>query len=148
MARRNALELNRPVFVDTAAWIGLVVEGDALRQEALATFARLGAERASLVTSELVLIEFGNALATPAQRSFGYRFVANLRASTGTRIVPAEDGLLVEAWDLHGRRPDKSWSLVDCSSFIVIAREGIGRAFTSDRHFEQAGFQRLMTGNT
>jgi len=43
------------------------------------------------------------------------------------------------------KRPDKEWSLVDCSSMVVMARRGIAEAFTSDHHFEQAGFVRSLT---
>ena len=34
----------------------------------------------------------------------------------------------------------KSLSLVDCSSFEVMRRHGIKRAFTLDRHFREQGF--------
>ncbi len=40
--------------------------------------------------------------------------------------------------------PDKDWSLVDCASFVVMKQRGIQEALTSDHHFEQAGFVRLL----
>jgi uncharacterized protein len=45
---------------------------------------------------------------------------------------------------LYERRPDKSWSLTDCISFVVMQRDGISEALTGDHHFEQAGFVRLL----
>jgi predicted nucleic acid-binding protein len=42
-------------------------------------------------------------------------------------------------------RLDKSWSLVDATSFVVMRRFGIGEALTPDHHFEQMGFTRLPT---
>jgi len=45
---------------------------------------------------------------------------------------------------LFQRRPDKTWSLVDCASFVVMQKRGITEALTSDVHFEQAGFIRLL----
>ena len=45
---------------------------------------------------------------------------------------------------LYSDRPDKFWGLVDCASFIVMSDEGISEAFTTDRHFEQAGFECLL----
>ena len=36
---------------------------------------------------------------------------------------------------------DKRWSLTDCLSFIVMKDNGISVAYSSDHHFEQAGFQ-------
>jgi uncharacterized protein len=41
-------------------------------------------------------------------------------------------------------RPDKDYSLVDCSSFVIMERMGLTEALTNDRHFEQAGFVRLL----
>lgn len=38
---------------------------------------------------------------------------------------------------------DKEWSLVDAASFVVMRRLGITEAFTTDHHFEQAGFIRV-----
>jgi predicted nucleic acid-binding protein len=47
---------------------------------------------------------------------------------------------------LFARRPDKSWSLTDCISFVVMADRGLTEALTGDRHFEQAGFRALLRG--
>lgn len=39
---------------------------------------------------------------------------------------------------------DKDWGLVDCTSIIVAKNLGISEIFTTDHHFEQAGFQILL----
>jgi len=39
---------------------------------------------------------------------------------------------------------DKSWSIVDCISFVVMRDMEIINALTFDRHFEQAGFHILL----
>lgn len=36
---------------------------------------------------------------------------------------------------------DKSYSFVDATSFAVMERLGLRRAFTLDRHFRQFGFE-------
>jgi predicted nucleic acid-binding protein len=41
-------------------------------------------------------------------------------------------------------RPDKEWSLVDCTSFVLMERRGLTEALTTDHHFEQASFVRLL----
>jgi predicted nucleic acid-binding protein len=42
------------------------------------------------------------------------------------------------------KRKDKDFSLVDCSSFVLMKELGISAALTTDQHFEQAGFIRLL----
>jgi predicted nucleic acid-binding protein len=41
-------------------------------------------------------------------------------------------------------RLDKSYSLCDAVSFILMRDHQINDALTSDRHFEQEGFRRLL----
>ena len=43
-------------------------------------------------------------------------------------------------------RIDKEWSLTDCISCTVMKDRGITKAITSDHHFEQAGFEKLLYG--
>jgi predicted nucleic acid-binding protein len=33
---------------------------------------------------------------------------------------------------------------VDCASFVVMQQSGLAEAVTTDHHFEQAGFVRLL----
>ncbi|MGV2826670.1 type II toxin-antitoxin system VapC family toxin [Myxosarcina sp. GI1(2024)] len=49
-----------------------------------------------------------------------------------------------EAWQLLSQRQDKNWSLVDCSGFVIMNHRQVTEALTTDRHFEQAGFVRLL----
>jgi uncharacterized protein len=48
-----------------------------------------------------------------------------------------------DAWRLFLDRPDKTYSLTDCLSFMVMRRWGLSAALSLDRHFEQEGFQIL-----
>lgn len=60
------------------------------------------------------------------------------------QIVPVNQALFDQGWVLYKQRPDKDWSLTDCISFVVMMRDAIIQAFTSDHHFEQAGFIKLL----
>jgi predicted nucleic acid-binding protein len=48
------------------------------------------------------------------------------------------------AMDLLKARPDKGYSLCDAISFLLMRQRGITDAFTTDRHFDQEGFVRLL----
>lgn len=66
------------------------------------------------------------------------------KSSAYVNIIHLEATLDKQAWDLLRNRPDKTWSLVDCASFVVMTQYNIQNALTTDHHFEQAGFVRLL----
>jgi predicted nucleic acid-binding protein len=59
-------------------------------------------------------------------------------------VVYVEEFLHREALALLRERPDKDWSLCDAVSFILMQQYRITEALTTDHHFEQAGFVRLL----
>ena len=44
----------------------------------------------------------------------------------------------------YSSRLDQSWSLVDCSSFVLMEERGIRDALAYDVDFVQAGFNALL----
>ncbi|MDF5725962.1 MAG: PIN domain-containing protein [Rhizonema sp. PD37] len=132
------------VFVDTAAWIALANADDELHPRASQIMSDLLTRKARLVTTEFVLLEVADALAAPNLRSTTIQFINQLRQSPILRIIPLNDDLLADGWTLYSKRLDKGWGLTDSTSFVVMLSEQISQAFTSDRHFEQAGFVKLL----
>ncbi len=49
-----------------------------------------------------------------------------------------------EAATLLRHRLDKSYSLCEAASFVIMRGRGISTALTTDRHFAQEGFVRLL----
>jgi predicted nucleic acid-binding protein len=74
----------------------------------------------------------------------GVKLIDGLSLVSNLRIIPADTVLLAEGWDLYRSRPDKEWSLTDCISIVLMQKERIEEVFTSDHHFEQAGFGKLL----
>jgi predicted nucleic acid-binding protein len=68
------------------------------------------------------------------------RAVEQIRASISSKHLKPS---LTKGWHYH-QRPDKLWSLTDCTSFAVVRARGISEALTGDHHFEQAGFVAMM----
>ena len=64
--------------------------------------------------------------------------------SLGDSIIHIDEDLDAKSWELLSNRVDKKWSLVDGSSFIVMQENNITESLTTDHHFEQAGFVRLL----
>ena len=56
-----------------------------------------------------------------------------------------DEALHRTAFALVQARQDKTYSLCDAVSFVLMRERGIREALTTDKHFEQEGFQRLLT---
>src|SRR5258708_31916563 len=97
-----------------------------------------------MVTTEWVLTELADALATPPARERFTKLLGTLGDEADVEIVPATHELFERGCVLFAQRKDKAWSLTDCLSFVVMHEREIGTALTADQHFEQAGFRRLM----
>lgn len=145
MAHRNVkINLRDKVFVDTAAFIGILVDKDENHQSAIEAMRDLRAKKARLLMTEAVLFELANALSAVEFRARTISFIDTLRRLASFEIIPTSAALFENALRLYRERPDKEWSLTDCASFVVMKERGINLAFTSDKHFEQAGFVRLL----
>jgi len=132
------------VFVDTSGWVAVLNADDALYERACAHLSELGTKGRPLVTTDWVLAETGNGLARTAARSRLAAAAQRFLASPNCRLVWVNSVLFERALELYSQVGDKSWGLVDCASFIVMQDEGVVEAFTSDRHFAQAGFHCLL----
>ena len=97
-----------------------------------------------VVTTEWVLTELGDGLSRQSDRKVFERVLDGLRSDPQTLTVPASHELFEDGVRLYNSRPDKEWSLTDCTSFVVMRHRGITAALTGDRHFEQAGFVALL----
>jgi predicted nucleic acid-binding protein len=71
-------------------------------------------------------------------------FIEGLKQSSYVTIIHIDSTIDNLAWELLIKRQDKDWSLVDCSSFIIMEKYKLTEALTTDHHFEQAGFIRLL----
>jgi uncharacterized protein len=131
-------------LVDTAAWIALVNTRDELHDRAIDVMAELRRNNVALVTTEFVLVEVANAFCASAWRAKAVKLIDGLRSVPNLKIIEADSSLLSEGWRLYCSRLDKEWSLTDCVSFAVMQEAQINQAFTSDHHFEQAGFNKLL----
>jgi predicted nucleic acid-binding protein len=129
------------VFADTFFLFGLVNPADESHARCLA-FAR--AACGPIVTTGWVLAEVGDALAAPSNRRKAARFIETILRTSQFEVVPPAASQLERGLALYSRRPDKSWSLTDCISFVVMEEAGLTEAATADHHFEQAGFRMLL----
>jgi predicted nucleic acid-binding protein len=97
------------------------------------------------VTHSYVLAEFvALAHARRLPRMAVLTFISDLVENPDIDTVWVDELLHREALALLMARPDKTYSLCDAVSFILMRQRRITEALTTDRHFEQEGFQRLL----
>jgi len=133
------------IFVDTVGWIALAHRRDDLHKEVVQIYRNLG--RILRVTTDAVLIESCNSFSKTTIRPLALALMEKVRRAEQVgvlEIVHVSEELIERGWELFMSRRDKEWSLTDCISFIVMKDRGIGSAITSDHHFEQAGFKKLV----
>ena len=127
-------------FADTFFYLAFTNERDDAHAPAVNFIAT---HNPRMVTTDWILTEVGDAMATGGRGRFGELLKA-IREDGRTEIVPASRDLFELGVGQYLARPDKDWSLTDCISFVVMQEHGLTDALTGDRHFEQAGFRRLL----
>ncbi|WP_432809953.1 type II toxin-antitoxin system VapC family toxin [Pantanalinema sp. GBBB05] len=77
-------------------------------------------------------------------RSAVLTFVMDLLDNPDIETVWVDEKVHREAMQLLSDRQDKTYSLCDAVSFVLMRQRGMTEALTTDRHFEQEGFVRLL----
>ena len=125
------------VFVDTSFVIALINERDNNHLAALELADVF--ENNSLIITDCVLLEIGNALSKNF-RAESVEIIRYFLTSKEASVVNLNPVLFNKAFSFYETHDDKSYGLVDCVSFVVMTEMAINRVLTFDKHFAQAGF--------
>ena len=133
-------------FADTSGFASLADPTQPFHTLAAQIYRTARNRNRKIVTTNYVVAELVALLTSPLRHSRPsvIASVDRVKASPYVEIIHVDPVLDDEAWQLMKSRPDKEWSLVDCASFALMTRRGITEALTTDHHFEQAGFVRLL----
>lgn len=133
-------------FVDTSGWAEWADHTLRYHALALALFSETWDQGGRLLTTDYVLGELTALLTSPLRmpKPKQIQLLDAIHSDPSVQVVSLDVLQKRRAWDLWRARPDKSWSFVDCASFTVMRERGLTEALTTDHHFEQAGFIRLL----
>jgi predicted nucleic acid-binding protein len=130
------------VLLDTSGLLCYLHQDEPQHQEAV-KFLKF--TNSSLLTHSYILAELvALALVRRFPRSAVLAFVMDLLDTSDIETVWVNEKLHREAMQLLIDRQDKTYSLCDAVSFILMRQRGITEALTTDKHFEQEGFIRLL----
>jgi predicted nucleic acid-binding protein len=130
----------KPLFVDTSGWYDLLFSGSPGHNKITDLLRVPGV---SLVTSTYVLDELVALLLTRGDHATAARVGALIRSAAEVRLEHPDAAEELRAWALFLDSPDKTYTLTDCLSFVIMRRLGIETAIATDRHFRQEGFATL-----
>jgi uncharacterized protein len=134
------------LFVDTSGWASLFIHTQTYYPQAEQYFRLAVQQKQKIYTTNYVIAELVALLSSPLRvsRSRVFEIVDAIKTVDYVEVIHIDDATDALAWKLCKSRLDKAWSLVDCSSFMVMQKLGVQEALTTDQHFEQAGFIRLL----
>ena len=133
--------VSQKTFIDTQYVVALINQRD--HHHDAAAKISINYVGAPLLTTDVVLVEIGNALA----RRFKAKAIETIDyfdRAANIEVVRLTAGIFESAVALFRTHADKSWGMTDCISFVVMRQRGVQDALTYDRHFTQAGFNALL----
>lgn len=129
------------MLLDTSGLFCFLDHGDAQHARAVALISTAD----MLLTHNYVLAELVPLCQSRGLvRASALAFSARLLGDPEVTMVWVEKALHEAALALLQARLDKTYSLCDAVSFLVMRERGLNEALTTDRHFEQEGFVRLL----
>lgn len=130
-------------FLDTSYIIALEIKNEQSHQPVLQHWLTLTTIKPFLVTTTYVFDEivtfFNSRNLHHKAVEIGNRFLE----SPDIELIDIDRKLFNQGWQYFQKHQDKTYSLTDCLSFIVMTNRSYSTALTLDHHFLQAGFQRL-----
>ncbi len=129
------------MLLDTSGLLCLLHRAEPFHQQADTSYRAASARLThSFVLAELVAL----ATARGLPRMAVLQFLGDLLQNPDIETAWVDESLTREAFDLLSQRGDKTYSLCDAVSFVLMRRRNLREALTTDRHFEQEGFRRLL----
>ncbi|MEW6112240.1 MAG: PIN domain-containing protein [Thermodesulfobacteriota bacterium] len=130
----------RKLFLDTGFLIALEAADDQHHRAALAHWRRLTESMPRLVTTSYVFDEVVTFFNSRNRHAKAVEIGNLLFDSPSVELIHVNEPLFHDAWRYFIERSDKSYSLTDCVSLVVMKRLRIRNALTFDKHFVQAGY--------
>jgi len=131
------------VFVDTGAWVALANRKDGCHPAASSHFGKLLADKALLVTTNLVVAETVTRIRYDLGHPAAGKFLTLLDGAVEAgylvllRVTEEDEA---RAREIFLKYTDHLFSFVDCTSFAVMQRMGLKEVFGFDRDFATMGY--------
>lgn len=129
------------VFLDSSAWIAILVPRDQRNRAALSFYRTLG--RTPIITTDYVLAETLTWLTQSGYKRYSRTLRSMVAAGKQLRMLQVSwvtEQIHERAWDLYDRYDDQEFSFTDCTSFVICSQHEVDFVFTFDSDFRILGF--------
>ena len=128
------------VFLDTSYILALELASDQHHDVAKEHWQKMMPALPGLVTTSYILDEVVTFLSSRGYHDKAVSVGNMLLHSGSVSLVHVDEALFHAGWKYFEQHRDKTYSLTDCISFVVMNQMGLRVAFSIDKHFLQAGF--------
>jgi uncharacterized protein len=131
-------------FVDTSGFYALLMRSDGGHGRMVSFLDSLREGKQRWITSDYVLDESATLLMA---RGYPHLAEAILNLPDNSQALDVEwmdADRFARTRGIFRKYLDQGMSFTDCFSFCVMRELGLSKALTKDRHFEIAGFSRLL----
>ena len=134
-----------PKFLDAAFVIALETTDDQNHDSAHEFWRKFQLSPTPLITTSFVLDEIATFFNSRDRHDKAIQDVENFLKSDAVELIYVDEALFLSGWEYFQKHADKKYSLTDCISFVVMKNRKMNKALTFDKHFAQAGFEKLPT---
>lgn len=129
------------MLLDTSGLLALIDVREPLHQKACDKY-RIATKRVThgFVLAELVALT--NARGVPP--GLVLQFLMNLLANPDIETIWPDESVASQAFTLLMERQGRGYSLCDAVSFVLMRANDLREALSTDQHFADEGFQRLL----
>jgi len=133
----------KSIFIDTGFVIALASVTDQNHEKASQLWNELLKDLPEMVTTTYVIDEIVTFFNSRNRHAKAVEIGNRLMNSHSVQVIYVDKGLFDKGWQYFQQHDDKTYSMTDCISFIVMKEQGIEAALSFDKHFTQAGFKVL-----
>jgi predicted nucleic acid-binding protein len=130
-------------FLDTSYIIALETADDQNHAAAMQHWLNLRGTAIELVTTSYVFDEIVTFFNSRNRHAKAVEVGNRLLGSPSVKLIHIDEALFFQGWQYFQQHQDKSYSLTDSISFLVMEQNKLNAALTFDQHFVQAGFEKL-----
>lgn len=132
------------IFIDSNVFIALANDNDPFHVKAIKISEHIFNSNHKLFVSNLILFESATVISLRVGKIQALTFFDNFPKDI--QIIKLEDTIEKNSWTIFHKIKDKNVSMVDCTSFYIIEKYKIDRAFTFDKDFEKYGMNVIESG--